>query len=172
MDESFLGPCLTDCRDVVHWMAERDRLYRRDGRLDARQRLKFFRFECTLDGAQPVGPFRVAERGEMLETGGGCDEKSGHLANLGNGRLRRNHVGFFRPCLGALYGNASAASASITPAAPSTTVRSSAAAPTAIFSAKNRVVASRALASSPSRSAASACFANRQPPVAYPNNRK
>src|SRR5438105_10202882 len=97
MDEPFLGPCFADCCDVIHRMAERDGFDWGYGRLDARQRLKFLRFERTLDGAQPIRPFRMAERREMFETGGVGDEKSGHLANLGSGRLRRKRMELFRP---------------------------------------------------------------------------
>ena len=58
------------------------------------------------------------------------------------------------------------------PGAPSTTVRSSPAAWTAKFSAKNRASAMREAPSAPSRSAASACCANMQPPVVMPNSRR
>src|SRR6185503_1386731 len=67
----------------------------------------------------------------------------------------------------------SAASAALTLSEPSVTVRSRPEACTAMFSAKNRAMATR-MAGSPSatRSAANASSASMQPPAALPNSRK
>ena len=45
-------------------------------RLVARKRLERFMFERALDGAQPIGPLGVAERGNVFEAGGMGDVKS------------------------------------------------------------------------------------------------
>ena len=63
-------------------MTQRDDLERRHRRLDARQRLEFLGLERALDGAQPVRPLGMTERGEMVETGGMADDESGHVSHL------------------------------------------------------------------------------------------
>ena len=84
---AFLGRRLADLQDVFHRMAERDGLERRRRRLDAHQRVEFFGRKRARNGAQPVGPLRMAERREMVETGRMGDEQSGH----------RNRSHFGRP---------------------------------------------------------------------------
>ena len=59
-------------------MAERDRLEIGRGRLDPREVLEFLLLERALDGAQPVGPLRMAGGGEVVEAGGVGDEERGH----------------------------------------------------------------------------------------------
>ena len=48
------------------------------GACDPRQRLKLFRLERALDGAQPVGPLGMAARRQVIETGGMGDQERGH----------------------------------------------------------------------------------------------
>ena len=51
---------VADCGDVIHGMAERDGLKRGRRRLNAGELLKALVLQRALDGAQPVGPFRMA----------------------------------------------------------------------------------------------------------------
>ncbi len=61
--------------DVVHRVAERDHLGRRQRRLLARQRLEFLGFQHLLDGAQPVWPLGMTHRVEMVEAGAMAEEQ-------------------------------------------------------------------------------------------------
>ncbi len=56
--------------DVVHRMAERDGVEARGRRFDADQRLEGVRGQRALDGAQPIRPFRMPGRREVIEAGG------------------------------------------------------------------------------------------------------
>ena len=69
---------VANLHDVVHRMAQGDHFERRRGRFDPRQRLKPFRLERLLDGAQPVRPLRMAERRQVLQAGGMGDQQRGH----------------------------------------------------------------------------------------------
>ena len=60
MHDALLRRGVAELLDVIHRMAQRDGLERRRRRLDARERLKFFRLERALDRAQPIGPLRMA----------------------------------------------------------------------------------------------------------------
>src|SRR6185312_6886121 len=75
---AFVGRGVLDRLDVVHRMAERDRVPFAERRLLTRQRLEGFRFERLVDRAQTVGPFRMAGGCHVVETGGMGHEESGH----------------------------------------------------------------------------------------------
>ena len=63
---------VADADDVIHRMTERDAFERRHRRQFARQRLEFFRFERTIDRAQPVGTLGVPRRHQMVEASEGA----------------------------------------------------------------------------------------------------
>ena len=63
---------------VVERMHQRDGVELRSRRLLAHQWLEAVGGQRALDRAQPVGPLRMAGRGEVLQAGGMADEERGH----------------------------------------------------------------------------------------------
>ena len=80
--QAFVRRGVADLQHIVHRVAQRDRLERRLRRGNARQRLEFFRFERVLDGAQPLRPFGMAGRRQVLQTGRVGDQQRGHYGEL------------------------------------------------------------------------------------------
>ena len=95
VDQALFRRRVADLLDVVHRMAQRDRLERGRRRQYARERLKLFRFERTLDGAEPVRPLGMARWREVIETGRMGNQERGHynvsagITNL----LGQNRIG-------------------------------------------------------------------------------
>ncbi len=69
-DQAFLRRRLADGGDILHGMAERDRVERSARRRDAGERLEALVFECAVDGAQPIRSLGMAGWREMVEAGG------------------------------------------------------------------------------------------------------
>ena len=64
-----LGEARLDLADVVERVAERDGLEAGERRLHAGQVLELLLLERLLDRAQPIGPLRMAGRGQVIEAG-------------------------------------------------------------------------------------------------------
>src|SRR5262245_33589823 len=145
-------------------MAERDGVELGRWRLGANQALELIACKDSLNRTQPVRPFRMAWRRQMIEAGRMRDKERGHSQNLVVCGAKWKCRDAPKPS----YAKAT----SLTLSAPSITSRSSPEEPGARCSAKNLAIAMRASGSVPVRAAASASWARRTPPVAVANRRR
>ncbi len=76
--QAFLRRRVADLLDIIHGMAQRDRLQRRERCLGARQRLELLGFERADDGAQPIRPLGMAGRSYVFKAGRVGDEERRH----------------------------------------------------------------------------------------------
>src|SRR5215470_11755496 len=164
LHQATAGRRIAESSHIVHGMAERDGVEFGRWRLGANQALELIAGKDPLDGSQPIRPFRMTRRCQMIEAGRVRYEERGHSQNL-------VVCGAKWKCRAASMPSYARAT-SLTLSAPSTTSRSSPEAPGARCSAKNRAIAMRASASVPARAAASASSARSAPPVAVANNRR
>src|SRR5258705_926885 len=164
LNQAAGGRRIAESGDVVHRVAERDGVKIGGRRVGAHQVLKLLALKDSLNRPQPIRPFRMARRRQMIEAGGMGNKERGHSQNL-------VVCGAKWKCRATPKPNYAKAT-SLTLSAPSITSRSSPEEPGARCSAKNRAIAMRASGSVPTRAAASASSARSAPPVAVANSRR
>src|SRR5882672_6825489 len=161
LNQAAGGRRIVKSGDIVHRMAERDGVEIGRRRVGTDQALELVACKDSLDRSQPIRPFRMARRRQMIEAGRMRYKERRHRQNLVVCGAKWKCRCTPKPS----YAKAT----SLMLSAPSITSRSSPEEPGARCSAKNRAIAMRASGSVPARAAASASSARSAPPVAVAN---